>query len=74
MQQVMQTVKTLFTVTKRGRLIVYCFCCCFLQDNWTSLHWASQNGYSQVAELLISRNADVNIQTKVGHYMTGNVT
>ena len=35
------------------------------QDKWTPLHYASQNGHTEVAALLVQGGADVNARTKV---------
>ena len=39
------------------------------QDGFTPLHVASQNGHSQVGEVLLSKGADVNLPKKV-QYMS----
>ena len=38
-----------------------------VQDGYTALIVAAQNGHLKVVELLITSNADVNIQTIVSH-------
>ena len=40
-------------------------CMLLSQDGATPLYAASQNGHSQVAELLLSKGADVNLPKKV---------
>ena len=36
-----------------------------VQDGWTALHAAAQEGHSRVVEMLLEANADVNIKTNV---------
>ena len=36
-----------------------------IQDGWTALYMASNNGDVEVVKLLLQYNADVNIQNKV---------
>ena len=35
-------------------------------SGWTALHWASNRGYLDIAELLVSSGADMNIGTNSG--------
>ncbi len=35
------------------------------QDGMTSLHFASQNGHEEIADLLIEKGARIDAQTKV---------
>lgn len=43
---------------------LYVWCC--LQDNWTALHVASQNGHEEIVRLLVSSGSDVTALTSVG--------
>jgi ankyrin repeat protein len=36
-------------------------------DGWIPLHYAAQKGHKEIAELLISKGADVNAKNKNGH-------
>ncbi len=38
-----------------------------VQDGYTALIVAAQNGHLKIVEILIESNADVNIQTNVSH-------
>jgi ankyrin repeat protein len=40
-------------------------CCLCIQDGWTALMIACNNGQKEIAEFLIDRGADMNIQNKV---------
>ena len=40
------------------------------QNGFTPLYVASQKGHSQVAELLLSKGADVNLLDQVQYYMS----
>ena len=39
----------------------------FSQDDWTALHFALDNGNSDVAKLLLDKGADVNATTNVSN-------
>ena len=46
-------------------IILIPVCCICIQDGETALMWACYNGRKEIAELLIDRGADANIQNKV---------
>ena len=39
--------------------------CCLVQNEWTALMIASENGQAEIASLLIENKAEVNAKTKV---------
>ena len=44
-------------------------CLLLQQDEWTALHYASSKGHTDVVELLLNHNADINVVTKVTYIM-----
>ncbi len=48
-----------------GVLVCRCYCL-DLQDGWTAVYWASNNGHDEIVRVLLAAKATVNTQTKVG--------
>ena len=41
---------------------------CYIQNGWSALHAASQEGKGEVVEVLVTAKADLNLQTNVSDF------
>ena len=46
------------------------FCCCQTQDGYSPVYAASQNGHTEVVDLLVQGGADINLATTKVHVST----